>query len=165
MNPIFSLPIPSLTIYQPWASLCAIGAKEYETRGRHTKFRGKFLIHAGKKDPYACMDEETAIIAEELFFKAGLSCYFGALPLGAIIAVAELVGCYLIYHPSNQYGYVDDGVISGKIGFMPVSEQEQLFGDWSVGRYAWKLANVQMLDEPIPCRGQQGLWTYEGEKS
>lgn len=37
-----------LTIKQPFASLIAEGLKEYEFRTWKTKYRGEFLIHAGK---------------------------------------------------------------------------------------------------------------------
>jgi len=57
-----------------------------------------------------------------------------------------------------EVGYWND-----KSVWNDVSEQEQLFGDWTAGKYAWRLANVQILDKPIYCRGQQGLWNYEGE--
>jgi hypothetical protein len=41
----------AITIWQPWASLIAIGAKQYETRSWETKYRGPIAIHAAKKDP------------------------------------------------------------------------------------------------------------------
>lgn len=37
-----------LTIKQPFATLIIEGYKEYEFRTWKTKFRGEFLIHAGK---------------------------------------------------------------------------------------------------------------------
>jgi hypothetical protein len=41
----------ALTIYQPQASLIAIGAKEFETRSRRISYRGPLAIHAGLKKP------------------------------------------------------------------------------------------------------------------
>ena len=38
----------ALTITQPWATLIAIGAKRFETRGWSTPYRGPLAIHAGK---------------------------------------------------------------------------------------------------------------------
>lgn len=35
---------------------------------------------------------------------------------------------------------------------------ERAFGDYAPGRYAWLLANVRALPEPVPCRGYQQLW-------
>ncbi|KQO04623.1 hypothetical protein ASF12_13925 [Paenibacillus sp. Leaf72] len=39
----------AITIIQPWATLIAIGAKQYETRGWSTKHRGALAIHAGSQ--------------------------------------------------------------------------------------------------------------------
>lgn len=39
------------------------------------------------------------------------------------------------------------------------------FGDYSEGRYAWELADVKQLPEPIRAKGQQGLWNWEGSHS
>lgn len=38
----------ALSILQPWAWLIANGYKQHENRTWDTKFRGEFLIHAGK---------------------------------------------------------------------------------------------------------------------
>ena len=33
---------------------------------------------------------------------------------------------------------------------------------WFKGPFGWKLANIEKLDEPIYCKGQLGLWNYNG---
>jgi hypothetical protein len=38
------------------------------------------------------------------------------------------------------------------------SELEQLFGDYTLGRWVWHLSDVIPLPEPVPCKGAQGLW-------
>jgi hypothetical protein len=40
---------------------------------------------------------------------------------------------------------------------------EFLFGDWRPGRFAWELANVKALPEPVPVSGKRGLWNWEGQ--
>ncbi len=40
---------PAITVYQPWADLIVRGIKDIENRSWPTRFRGKILIHAGKK--------------------------------------------------------------------------------------------------------------------
>lgn len=40
-----------------------------------------------------------------------------------------------------------------------VPADEQLWGDYRPGRYAWLLADITPLPDPIPARGRQGLWT------
>jgi len=39
----------ALTLWQPWASLVATGAKRIETRSCVTKYRGPLAIHAAKE--------------------------------------------------------------------------------------------------------------------
>jgi hypothetical protein len=42
-------------------------------------------------------------------------------------------------------------------------EDQRPYGDFSTpGRYAWLLADVVKLDEPIPATGHQGIWNWEG---
>lgn len=36
-------------------------------------------------------------------------------------------------------------------------------GRWYFGPVGWVLEDVRPLDEPIPCRGAQGLWTVPDE--
>jgi hypothetical protein len=61
--------------------------------------------------------------------------------LGAAIAICDLVDCV----PITQE-LIDQQ-----------SEQEIAAGEWTVGRYAWKLENITPL-KPQPIRGRQGLW-------
>lgn len=70
-----------ITIRQPWATLIALGEKEYETRSWQTKYRGKLAIHAGKQiDIEACHDKS---ILNELN-KYGIT-LISELPTGSII--------------------------------------------------------------------------------
>ena len=65
----------------------------------------------------------------------------GRFPLGAIIAVAR----------------IEDVLATDSLRH-EVSELELALGDWRPGRYAWRLGDVNMLREPIPFSGRQGLW-------
>ena len=60
-------------------------------------------------------------------------------PRGALVAVCRLVSVHR----------TDD---------LCPSEAERRLGDWTPGRFAWRLADVQRLAEPIPIRGYQSLW-------
>ncbi|WP_253299501.1 hypothetical protein [Paenibacillus barcinonensis] len=42
---------------------------------------------------------------------------------------------------------------------------EYHFGDYSDGRFAWQLDDVVQLQEPIPAKGQLGLWNWEDTSS
>jgi hypothetical protein len=64
-----------------------------------------------------------------------------ALPLGSIVAVANLRDCA----PTED-------VLRG------LDRVERLYGDYTPGRWAWFLADIYSFSEPIPCRGALGLW-------
>lgn len=165
----------ALTLTQPWATLIAIGAKQIETRSWTTRYRGPLAIHAGKGlGPVGGSVGLWNRCAEPLFFRA-LEPYYRVthlrlgdppalidcidvtdLPLGAIVAVAELVDCWPITdEPRVRPIRHNDTWLSYHI---PPEEPERAFGDYSPGRYAWLLADVRPLAVPVPARGAQGLW-------
>jgi len=167
--------IRALTIRQPWASLIAAGVKTIETRSWSTSYRGPLLIHAGKATEdmedlmrprwrgLARPDDEQAVV--DATAAAGFSC-MAELPLGAVVAVAELVdvlpmGCLSGDTFPPEYGpggwLRAEGLIAGTPSFW-ATEQEQALGDFTPGRYAWLLGNVRPLPESIPAKGRQGLW-------
>jgi hypothetical protein len=43
---------------------------------------------------------------------------------------------------------------------LSVDGNEYLFGDFTPGRYAWILNNIEILKKPIPAKGQLSLWEY-----
>jgi len=150
----------AITIYQPRASLVAIGAKQYETRSWQTEYRGPIAIHAGLKlinsFPYEFIERAYEALKRRLM---GFT-HFHELPRGAIIATAELMACHRIVEEPNQHPHYK-AKIGIKVYDIVASADERLFGDWQSGRYAWKLDNVQMLSEPVPARGKQGLWEWD----
>ena len=163
----------ALTIWQPWASLLACGAKQYETRSWATKYRGPIAIHAGKKFgemDFGYKDGKNTIL--DALRDCGNTQH--PLPLGAVIATAELVNCwYIVHNPGTDIDVAKHIPIGAEsmardkhapdFGdyFVP-TEREMFLGDWTPGRYAWEFANVKMLNEPIPAKGMQGLWNWEG---
>jgi hypothetical protein len=164
----------AITVWQPWAALLACGAKKYETRSWATNYRGPIAIHAAKKpfntDPY--FDRELYHFADALGLPDIYS--FDTLPLGCVIATAELVNCwYIVAHPGTNVDIAKhipigaESMTTDKHApdfsdyFIP-TEIEMLFGDWTPGRYAWELANVKMLQDPILAKGAQRLWNWKG---
>ncbi len=142
----------AITLWQPWASLWACGMKQYETRSWATSYRGPIAIHAAKKpfDTDTYFDRELHPFANALNLKNIYS--FDELPYGCIIATAELVDCHKMVRDEYNVFRIEDKVISYK---------ELIFGEWAPGRYAWEIANVKMLDNPIPASGKQGLWNWD----
>lgn len=142
----------AITIIQPWATLVALGEKKFETRSWATKYRGPLAIHAGKKvDREACEREPFRSVLARHGYTAD------NLPTGAVIATSKLTNCYKV-HPLGLSDHVQ--LISDE-ATRAIDGYEYAFGDYSRGRFAWELNDVQQLREPIPARGMQGLWNWE----
>jgi activating signal cointegrator 1 len=122
-----------LTICQPYAHLIASGVKRVENRTWPTDYRGPLLIHAGKSREW--YDADT--LAEYGLAESDLA-------FGAIVAVAELVGCpRLLAIRRNDYAarwpWLNDH-------------------DHTEGPVCWVLEGARRLERPIPYRGAQGLF-------
>ncbi|MFF5994262.1 ASCH domain-containing protein [Lysinibacillus sp. KU-BSD001] len=143
----------AITIKQPWATLIALGEKKFETRSWQTKHRGSLAIHAGKSvDKEACDDIEIKLALA----KHGITSY-KQLPIGAVIATAEMVQCHGITKDWCEFGVAetDKGA--------KIEGDEYWFGYYEEGRYAWELANVKVLEEPVPAKGQLSLWEWAND--
>lgn len=143
-------PIRVLTLWQPWASLISLGLKHYETRHWKVGYRGHLLIHAAKKhcdikalENYGLISEKSGSAspyqrqiedALEPFLVEGF-------PYGEVVARCELTDIFKM----------TEEIISEQSGV------ELLCGNWKVGRYAWKLENIQELNPGFPYKGSQGL--------
>lgn len=141
--------IRCITLYQPFASLIALGAKTIETRSWRTHYRGCLLIHAARAFPRwardLCNREPFAGVLREAGYAppASRSVDPDRLPLGRILAICNLKHCVRIGTPGID---------------LPPREPERSFGDYASGRYAWVLTDVQPLHETISATGSMGLW-------
>ena len=126
-----------ISIIEPWASLIKEGIKEIETRSWKTNYRGKIYIHASLKKVSKKDERINNLVSllEDKNFK-----------YGHIIAEAELVDCI----------YMDEQFLKE----IKNNNQEYICGEYSLGRYAWKLSNIKVLDKPIPAKGNLGIWNY-----
>lgn len=130
----------ALTLTQPWATLVALGSKKVETRSWRTHYRGRLAIHAAKGFPR--LAKEFAMHERTL---GRLPPY---LPRGAVLCTVELRDCLPVEEVAPD-----------------VTALERLYGDYSIGRWAWVLENVEVFDEPIFTRGSLGLWNWELEEA
>lgn len=136
----------ALTLWQPWATLVAIGAKKIETRSWTTSHRGPLAIHAAAFSP----EHATQLCHEEPFFsclkEGGLDVGLAItrLPAGVIVATCQLVEVVRITKSSAS----------------ALEEPELSFGNYTPGRWAWVLGDVQALATPVPTRGYPGLWSW-----
>ena len=68
-------------------------------------------------------------------------------PLGFIVIKATLTDCIRM----------DEDFINR----IKEDSDEYAFGFYEVGRYAWKLEDVEVLETPIKARGKQRIWEIE----
>lgn len=137
----------ALSLTQPWATLCAIEKKRFETRCWPTGYRGWIAIHAAKGFPGGCKD---------LCYLPRFACALGGagyntpadLPRGQVIAVARLTECLAtrVWKPaedSDEYAFGDYSTLDGGNG---------------KPRYSFKLEDLRRLREPFDCKGALGIW-------
>ena len=143
-----------LSVRQPWAWAIAHGRKDVENRSWPTQWHGRLAVHASAR-----WDEDGAYSRQvikallehgqperhfdpplrvEGYQPGGVPAALLADPRrfvpGAVIAVARLVDVCTAMQGCNC-------------------------GPWAVeGQCHWRLASVQPLAEPVPCKGRLGLW-------
>ena len=134
----------ALTLHQPWASLIADGRKTIETRSwapPRALIGKRIAVHAGRK--------VDGLLSEEWF--PGES-----VPRGAIICTARFDDFARVKRgaaPGQTWAWWD-----GVNGLDRVPEDE--FGDFSLGRFLWKLAAVEAVSPAVFVRGRQRLWDW-----
>lgn len=137
-----------ISLWQPWANLVIDAHKEYETRSwrpNHPYAIGSLLvIHAAKRWQ---KDQQNMFNRFQRFYPSTLAHYKEEpLQFGVALGIARLVN--IVQTESLNLG--DD-----------LSEMEYEFGDYTAGRFAWKLQVVSKFKEPVPLTGHQGLFWWE----
>lgn len=127
-----------ISLWQPWASAIALGVKRVETRHWSTDYRGPLAIHASKR-----WTREQIEFAQ---VERSLGRLPGRIPLGALIAVCDLVDVRPTLELKTQ-----------------VSAIERIYGNYEPGRFGWVLENVRALPEPIAFCGRQGFFNVPDE--
>jgi hypothetical protein len=131
--------VKCLSLLQPWATLVAIGEKKIETRSWNTHYRGPLAIAASKR----FSNESIFALLIPPFWNVLESAGYRQVedyPVGSILCVCDLVDVVRITADNDPLA------------------PERSFGNYTPGRYAWHLANVRALPEPIPAKGALGLW-------
>jgi activating signal cointegrator 1 len=174
----------ALTIHQPWAELIACGKKRIETRSWNTWYRGPLAIHASKNrhpEAFKMLDvRKKSQIWNYFVDKVPSGNTKDVLDYGAIIAVCRIIDClfvspyYTRANPHRQAYWQAKDVVEDERGIVinnklvasvriPPVEPELSYGDYTPGRYAWILTDVQRLPRPVPVRGRQRLWEVDDQ--
>lgn len=131
----------AISLLQPWASLVVIGAKKLETRGWYTQERGRICIHASlsRARSFDLRDVQP--------FKKYIDSLGGYENLGYGYLIGE-VGI--------------DSIIKTEDIRAKLSVEELVFGDYSTGRWAWRLTHPVKYKKAIACKGNLNLWQVPG---
>jgi hypothetical protein len=174
----------AISLWQPWASLIACGAKPYETRSwappRHL-IGTTIAVHAAKKVDKGAAEFATDImygqhdnhggLAEKMEASWGgddniadeLTAVFGmvVMPAGCVVCTARLDAAFQLGDPVND-AVVPAAKIVRRLAMRPMLEYCVVpyddFGDYAPGRWAWLLRDVRPLIPPAPAIGRQGFF-------
>lgn len=142
----------AISLWPPYSSLIGRG-KVHETRSWYTPYRGPIAIHAAKNQTSIKTLIEMLQKHPDAPLALALRSAFGTLnaqgtiatlrrlPTGVIVATANLADC-------QRTEYLNPTFL------------DRMFGDWTTGRYAWKLTDIKVLDRPVPAVGKQGFWEW-----
>lgn len=138
-----------ISIWQPFASLIVEGCKVFETRSwpAPKSVIGQRIGIASTKNIVPGQREHCADERFQRFFEGTGLISWDQLPRGYLLGTVILDSVEIM-----TSDLMDD-----------VSDEEQSYGWWDVGFYAWRLRDPQKLIEPIPIQGKQGLYEWKGE--
>lgn len=142
-----------ITLYQPLATLVALGEKKIETRSRAVNHTGILAIHASLSHQWLdrCSSEPFLSVLQEAGFSNPLN-----MPFGKVVCICNLTGCFRMDEQVFRDGRLDYGDLDVRM-----NSKERAFGDYREGRYGYVLEDVLPFSRPIPARGMQGLWKWE----
>ena len=158
-RPFLGEPVYAITLYQPWATLIALGIKTVETRSWAAPERllGQTIaIHAGRRvvrQPGECIERELrARLGED---------WVRTIPAGAVLATATLAARARVDDLDLTSGHAVHDVDT-EMGCAAGRGQTSMdpWGDFSAGRWLWFLADVIVLPKPVPAVGHQGFWRW-----
>ncbi len=142
----------AITIWQPWASLIAMGHKTIETR-THDRFKSlvglRIAIHAGKRFDRTALPVIRSVRDMLPRYRANRLCGFHCP------TAAEL-----------DRAWDERGMI---LATAFVTQLKSLTWDSDVkaamcdprGLYGLVLTDIEPLDPPIKARGRQGIWEWD----
>ena len=113
----------ALSIKQPWSWLIVNGYKDIENRDWKTKFRGEFLIHAGKK-----FDKDGWLWAKENFPDIPLPHDIEEFDLGGIVGKSSIIDC--VDQSASPWFFGEYGFVlsnSSPLPFVPYKGQLGFF--------------------------------------
>lgn len=144
---IQTVKIRVISLWQPWASLVVCGLKKFETRSWAPKCFGPIAIHAAQKWSKLQAD----LCQTEPFETAINSIALSYLPFGSIVGVVSV----------GNWFNTEDQQLKNYLASHP---DEEAFGDYGKGRFAWQLSEAYFFKNPVEEKGHQGYWSIETKR-
>jgi hypothetical protein len=143
--------VNAISLRQPGPALIVAGAKRVVVRADEPPAGAvgrRIAIHASLdlRDLRLATSEPFAELLEAAVACDALPLVDGALPRGAVVATATL----------KRYGLITASSVRDLRARMPI---EFAADTYRVGAFAWVLADVHRLLEPVACRGRLGVFT------
>ena len=137
-----------LTVHQPWAAAIIHHGKNVENRRTHWTYRGALAIHAGMRWS-RLVPERNPRLDEAFGHHLTPPCEY---------QWSEHV------HPGYRHGEFTYGAILGTVQLVGIHRDNGCCRPWGdPDCLHLELAYPRPLDNPIPCRGKQGLWILPTE--
>lgn len=146
-------------MYEPYASLISIGAKQNETRPRPWAYVGDVVICSAK----LCWKNNVpdyAIPALQWLWKfrdqfpgynSNVRDLYMSLPFGSVVCVVEKYDCI----QTGNFIFAAEALLPKR----PITRQEYELGDYTPGRFAYPTRNCRRLKTPVAVIGRQGFFT------
>lgn len=126
---------PVITLYQPWATWIMRGWKTIETR-THNRFacldHKTILIHAGQKTDTGAINNPY-LTKEQILFNPD-----------------EIVNGFILGSAFVQY-----------LGCLDPMDSVNALIECQTLRYGLLLSNIDVFANPIPVKGEMGIWYYD----
>lgn len=143
--------MPAITVWQPWASLIAIGAKPYEFRrwpAPKAIVGRRIAIHAGARKMRREEIQDLLLRVEDPDSGHALVAHLAkpllhtALTSPGKIELSHVVCTAILGEPKRATTlYPDSDRVDHHI-------------------WGWPLTDIQALQPPVPARGAQGFWKW-----
>lgn len=155
-----------LSLWEPWASLMAIGAKRIETRDWATKHRGWLAIQASKS---GLGKAELVAQCEEPFFSRTLHSFdpfpgnpdppFRRFPFGHIVAVVNVMDCLPTVGEICNPGVFDDYPLLNTPHELAFGNYDKFDAVTGRRRFGFVTDKLFRLPQPIAYKAHQGINT------
>lgn len=136
----------AISLHQPWAFFAIHGFKSWETRSWATNCFETVLIHASQKKTDEARKVYYAVRAEfgDRRFLPLVMPPFDELPRGGFVGQVE-INC----------------VTNWPLDISKLGKMNSMLGDFSEGRWFWKLNKPVPFKQIIPSRGYQRFWNVD----